>query len=285
MHFARGKNSSTNGAKYTSPRATPWVLDKNGSKPCNGATGLCRPYRAFIFFKPKPRALPWAGISAGLWPSACPFWIARRSNLRGGLGKIGGDECAGRADMCARMKKLLIPVALLALCITAAADPAPASSKFSTEYEGHTYSFPDEASLAKWKAEREASIYGQIGGKAAIDAAVERFYVKVLADDRIRNFFDDVDMVRQRTKQKAFLSAALGGPIPWDGKDMRRAHAKLPGLNDSHFNAVAENLKATLEELKVKPELIAKILAIAESTRNDVLNRPSEAARADGKTQ
>jgi hemoglobin len=170
------------------------------------------------------------------------------------------------------MKKILL--SLLAFGIVTTAFAEPAAAKFSTEYEGKTYTFADEASLAKWKADREASIYHQIGGKAAIDAAVEAFYVKVLKDDRIRHFFDDVDMVRQRTKQKQFLSAAFGGPIPWEGKDMRKAHAKLPGLNDTHFNAVAENLQKTLVELNVKKELIDKIMAIAESTRADVLNRP-----------
>ncbi|MEO6787697.1 MAG: group 1 truncated hemoglobin [Chthoniobacteraceae bacterium] len=118
-------------------------------------------------------------------------------------------------------------------------------------------------------------MYQQLGGKAAIDAAVEIFYKKVLADDRIKHFFDDVDMVRQRTKQKQFLSAAFGGPIPWEGKDMRKVHARLK-LKDSDFNAVAENLQASLTELKVKPELIAKVMAIAESVRADVLNRPAK---------
>ena len=184
------------------------------------------------------------------------------------------------------MKKLLLLPLLLTLGISTAAfgedaKPAapgtvPAPTKFSTAYEGVTYTFPDEASLTKWKAEREASIYHQIGGKAAMDAAVESFYVKVLKDDRIKHFFDDVDMVRQRTKQKQFLSAALGGPIPWKGKDMRTAHAKLPGLNDTHFNAVAENLQKTLVELKVPQGLIDKIMAIAASTRADVLNQPKK---------
>ena len=206
-----------------------------------------------------------------------------------GLGKFGEDAPAEFRLQKPRMKKSLISLTALGLCLAAsAAEPAKpdaagkasptsaqaASSKFSTEYEGHAYTFPDEASLTKWKADREASIYQQIGGKAAMDAAIEIFYKKVLADNRIKHFFDDVDMVRQRTKQKAFLSRAFGGPIPWDGKDMRKAHAKLPGLNDSHFNAVAENLQATLTELKVKKELIDKVMAIAESTRADVLNRP-----------
>ncbi len=167
-----------------------------------------------------------------------------------------------------------LALAAAALLFTGPLRAAEPAGKFSTEYEGKTYSFADEAALKKWKADREASIYHQIGGKAAIDAAVEAFYVKVLKDDRIKHFFDDVDMVRQRTKQKQFLSAAFGGPIAWEGKDMRRAHAKLK-LNESHFNAVAENLKGTLEDLKVKKELIDKIMAIAASTKDDVLNRPA----------
>jgi hemoglobin len=56
---------------------------------------------------------------------------------------------------------------------------------------------------------------------------------------------------------------------------MRAGHAHLValGLDDSHFDAVAEDLKLTLEELKVPEPLIAQVLAIAESTRNDVLGR------------
>jgi hemoglobin len=44
-------------------------------------------------------------------------------------------------------------------------------------------------------------------------------------------------------------------------------------LNDSHVDAVIEDLGATLRELGVKEELIAQVAAIAESTRNDVLSR------------
>jgi hemoglobin len=97
--------------------------------------------------------------------------------------------------------------------------------------------------------------------------------VKVLADARIKDFFSDINMTAQRRKQKAFLSAAFGGPEPWTGKDMRKAHENLPGLSETHFNAVAENLQKTLEELKVPKDLIDQVMAIAASTKNDVLNR------------
>jgi len=119
------------------------------------------------------------------------------------------------------------------------------------------------------------SLYDRIGGDAAVNAAVDVFYRKVLADDRINEFFEDVDMDKQAAKQKAFLTLALGGPNSYSGKDMREGHAHLVqrGLNDTHFDAVMENLGATLQELNVPAELIAEAAAIAESTRNDVLGR------------
>lgn len=149
----------------------------------------------------------------------------------------------------------------------------PVNPSITTVYEGRTYAFAADACRTKWVAAREASLYHKLGGKAAIDAAVESFYVKVLADDRIKHFFDDINMTAQRRKQKAFLSAAFGGPQPWTGKDMRKAHENLPGLNETHFNAVAENLQKTLEELKVPKELIDQVMTIAASTKDDVLNR------------
>lgn len=149
----------------------------------------------------------------------------------------------------------------------------PVDPAITYVYEGKTYAFANNECRAQYTKERENSLYHKLGGKAAINAAVDAFYKKVLVDERIKHFFDDVNMQRQHNKQKAFLSAAFGGPEPWTGKDMREAHKNLPGLNDTHFNAVAENLQKTLEELKVPKELIDQVMAIAASTRDDVLNR------------
>jgi hemoglobin len=120
-----------------------------------------------------------------------------------------------------------------------------------------------------------ATLFEQLGGEAAVDAAVDIFYRKVLADHRINRFFDNVDMDKQAAKQKAFLTMAFGGPANYSGKDMRDGHAKLVkmGLDDSHFDAVIENLAATLTELGVSQELIGQVAAIAETTRADVLGK------------
>lgn len=68
------------------------------------------------------------------------------------------------------------------------------------------------------------SVFDKIGGTAAVDAAVDIFYRRVLSDDLISHFFDSVDMDRQIGKQKAFLTMAFGGPNSYSGKDMRAAH-------------------------------------------------------------
>ena len=117
------------------------------------------------------------------------------------------------------------------------------------------------------------SLYEQLGGQAAVDAAVDVFYRKVLTDDRISHFFDDVDMDVQIAKQRAFLTMAFGGPNNYSGKDLRAGHARLVkrGLNGDHFHAVAENLNATLVELNVPQPLIDQVMAIAGGTRADVL--------------
>lgn len=120
------------------------------------------------------------------------------------------------------------------------------------------------------------TLFEKIGGEAAVDAAVDLFYTKVLADDRIKHFFVNTDMVKQARHQKIFLTYAFGGLPNYSGRSMRAAHKDLVdnmGLNDTHFDAVIELLGATLQELGVADDLIQQVAAIGESTRKDVLNR------------
>jgi hemoglobin len=119
------------------------------------------------------------------------------------------------------------------------------------------------------------SLFKRLGGRDAVEQVVETFYRKVLRDERISRFFDDVDMDRQLVKQQAFLTMVLGGPAAYTGKDMRDGHKHLVarGLNDSHVDAVIELLGASLAEHGVAASDIADVAGIANSVRADVLNR------------
>jgi hemoglobin len=119
--------------------------------------------------------------------------------------------------------------------------------------------------------QQQPSLFDRIGGAAAVNAAVDKFYEKVLADDRIKDFFTNVDMKKQAQHQKLFLTYAFGGAPGNPGKNMREAHKHLK-LNDTHFTAVAECLQSTLEDLNVPADMIGEVMAIAASTHDDVLN-------------
>lgn len=120
-----------------------------------------------------------------------------------------------------------------------------------------------------------ATLYERIGGDAALSAAVEILYKKIIKDDRINGYFENVDMQKQARKMKSFLSFAFGADTPFTGESLRVSHQKMVanGLTDLHFDAVKEHIETTMQELNVAEELIQEVLTITESTRNDVLNR------------
>ncbi|MCI5148934.1 MAG: group 1 truncated hemoglobin [Candidatus Electrothrix sp. MAN1_4] len=123
--------------------------------------------------------------------------------------------------------------------------------------------------------EPQPTLYEQLGGEAAVIAAVDGFYDKVLADDRVNGFFEGVNMDRQRAMQTAFLTFAFGGPNAYEGKDLRAAHAHLvaKGLNDTHFDVILEHLGTTLKELGVPDDLIGQAAGVANSVRDDILGK------------
>jgi len=127
------------------------------------------------------------------------------------------------------------------------------------------------------EATKSQSLFERIGGMPAVNAAVDIFYQKVLADDSIKHFFAHIDMTKQRGKLKAFLAYAFGAPLNYTGKSMHDAHAYMQ-LTEAHFNAVAGHLVATLQELNVPQNLIDEVVAIALSVKGDIVAEVKKAA-------
>lgn len=102
------------------------------------------------------------------------------------------------------------------------------------------------------------AIYEEIGGAAAVGAAVDGFYDKVLSDEVLAPYFEGVDVVRLKSHQRMFIGAALGGPNVYMGQAMGPAHARL-GVTSEAFDTVVGHLVATLEELGVPGPTIEAI--------------------------
>ena len=119
------------------------------------------------------------------------------------------------------------------------------------------------------------SLYSELGGEPAVDAAVEIFYQKVLSDPEVSYFFDGLVMTRQKAMLKHFLTFAFGGHPEYTGRSMRAANTRqvAQGMNEDHFDAIIGHLGATLTELKVPSDKIQQAATIALSVKDDVLNR------------
>jgi hemoglobin len=118
------------------------------------------------------------------------------------------------------------------------------------------------------------SIYDSIGGAAAVRAAVDDFYDRVLADPELAPYFEDTDMQRLKAHQRSFIAAAIGGPEVFAGRDMASAHAGL-GVTDAQFDAVVSHLVDTLTGLGVPPGIIGQIGAALTPLRASIVAAPT----------
>lgn len=120
------------------------------------------------------------------------------------------------------------------------------------------------------------TLFERLGGEPAVEATVDKFYIRVIEDSRLNHFFDGIDMKKQRDHQAAFLRFIFGGSAYYRGLSLRTAHEKLVeelGLEDEHFDAVFKHLVLTLQELNVADDLIQEVGKNLESVRSYILNK------------
>jgi hemoglobin len=120
-------------------------------------------------------------------------------------------------------------------------------------------------------AQAEAiSVYAAIGGRAALTAAVDDFYGRLLADPVLGPLFPRGAGARHRAYVITILGEALGGPERYRGPDLTAAHRGL-GISDAHFDRAAVHLAATLDALSVPRHLADHIVGIVAGLRPAVV--------------
>src|SRR5215467_12683001 len=115
------------------------------------------------------------------------------------------------------------------------------------------------------------NVYRAIGGRAAVVAAVDGLYGRLLADPVLGPFFPGGVGPRHRAYVVTILGEALGGPERYRGPDLVAAHSGL-GISDAHFDRTAAHLDATLDELGVPRDLTDRIIAIVATLRPAVVS-------------
>ncbi|BCS33481.1 hypothetical protein TBR22_A27080 [Luteitalea sp. TBR-22] len=120
------------------------------------------------------------------------------------------------------------------------------------------------------------TLFERLGGVPAIKAAVDAFYVRVLADEALAPHFAGVNMRWLKGRQNAFFIQALGGPQVYRGRDMKTAHAHL-AITAEDFGRVATHLSAALAEVGVPAPLVAEVIAAVAPLQSDVVNTTAAA--------
>jgi hemoglobin len=110
------------------------------------------------------------------------------------------------------------------------------------------------------------SLYEAIGGRAALRAAVDVFYRRLLADPQLAPFFPDGVGVRHRAFLVTALGEALGGPERYRGPFLADAHRHL-GITGAQFDRAAGHLSNALDELAVPWALADRVIAIVAGLR------------------
>jgi len=114
------------------------------------------------------------------------------------------------------------------------------------------------------------NIYQAIGGRAAVTAAVDGLYGRLIADPVLGRFFPGGVAAKHRAYVVTVLGEALGGPERYRGPDLVKAHRGL-GITNGDFDRTAGHLAATLDSLGVPGHLADQIVGIVAGLRPAVV--------------
>ena len=117
----------------------------------------------------------------------------------------------------------------------------------------------------------ESSLYFRIGGEAAVAAAVDGLYQRIVADEDLSSYFAGIDIAHLKAHQRTFIASALGGPEPYQGRRLDDAHRRL-SVTAEAYSRVVSHLVDTLVALDVDAAAIADVTEAVSSLRPQVVS-------------
>ena len=120
------------------------------------------------------------------------------------------------------------------------------------------------------KSAMTPTLYERLGGEGAITAVVEDFVGRVAADKRINGKFALANIPRLKMLLVEQICAASGGPCTYTGRDMKTAHAGM-GITSPQFDALVEDLVATLDKFKVPAHEKNELLSVLGPMKSDIV--------------
>ncbi len=108
------------------------------------------------------------------------------------------------------------------------------------------------------------------GGKTGLVAIMDDFMINLLADQRTRPFFENVDQARVKAMLVEQFCEILNGGCSYSGRSMVEAHQGM-GVKESHFLALVESLQKAMDKHKVPFSSQNKLLAALAPQHRDII--------------
>lgn len=94
---------------------------------------------------------------------------------------------------------------------------------------------------------QQQSMFDKYGGFSVVSKIVLDLYERLLDDDDLGPFFDDVEFSRIVDHQTKFISSVMGGPASYTDGQIQKLHSHLP-ISDIHFDKLAVMLNQVLQD-------------------------------------
>lgn len=149
-----------------------------------------------------------------------------------------------------------------------------------------------EAGSEGAQAEEKRTLYERLGGEAGVAAIVDDFLQRVIQDPRVnwerkglqRGGFSlsrnesiawqpsQENMAKLKKHLAQFIALSTGGPVKYEGADMKQSHEGMR-ITNVEFDASVGDLKQSLEKLQIPTQEQKELLQIIESTREQIVTQ------------
>jgi hemoglobin len=115
-------------------------------------------------------------------------------------------------------------------------------------------------------------VLDEFGGEAGLVVLMDDFLEILLADERMRPFFEFSDNERTKKHLVEQFCVILGGDCAYTGRDMRKTHSLL-GIDKADFNALVEDLQIAMNRRKIPFSAQNKLLAKLAPMHREIITK------------
>jgi hemoglobin len=115
------------------------------------------------------------------------------------------------------------------------------------------------------------SLFERLGGQEGIEAVVDALLANIGGDSRIKHYFNNLNQVRFKANNVAFLCEKTGGPCSYTGGEIKKVHKSLQ-ITSEDFDAMMEDIGKTLDEKGVAEADKKELMDIMASSKADIVS-------------